>query len=319
MPKQTIPVVDFDDWNAGGSRLRGFAAAVGDALREVGFFALEHHGVTDDLLTNAFEAARRFADLPEETKRIYERPGVLGQRGHTPYGRERAKDAAPSDLKEFFQIGRTDVPDDHPVHGEYGANPWPDDHVPEFRGAMSALYGHLNSLADALLEACALYISAPPTLFSEMARDGDTILRVIHYPPVPQDAPAGAVRAAAHEDINLVTLLCGATADGLELLDRSGEWVPITAWKEHVIVDSGDMLQAVTNGLYRSTTHRVVNPSSDAGASDRFTMPFFVHPRGEVDLTPLPECIARTGGKALYGPKTAREILQERLNAIGLG
>ena len=149
-----------------------------------------------------------------------------------------------------------------------------------------------------------------------MATDSDTIVRVLYYPPVAAGIPAGAVRSAAHEDINLITLLSGATADGLELLRRDGSWMPVHTGLDTIVVDAGDMLQNVTNGLYKSTTHRVVNPSDSS--SERFSMPCFVHPRREVDLTPMASCVARTGGKAIYRAQTAGEYLDQRLREIGL-
>jgi isopenicillin N synthase-like dioxygenase len=188
--------------------------------------------------------------------------------------------------------------------------------VAEFRPLLTRLYQQLDQCAAKLLEATALYLDEPRGSLAEMARGGNTILRVIHYPPIPPSAPPASVRAAAHEDINLITLLCEATAGGLELLTREGEWIPVRTGPGQIVVDSGDMLQNLTNGLLRSTTHRVGNP--DDSRLRRFSMPFFVHPRAEVDLTPLPGCLARTGGEAKFPPITAGEYLLQRLREIGL-
>ena len=313
---QTIPVVDLADWNAGGAARAGFVETVGAALADVGFFAVAGHDVPEALTRRAYEVARRFYALPRERKARYTRAGAKGQRGYTGFGTEHARDSQAPDLKEFWQVGRVDVPDEHPVHLPYGPNLWPDDDVPDFRPTMMELYRRLDGLGSVLLEACAEYIGEAPGVFRDMTTDSDTIVRVIYYPPVGPDVPTGSVRSAAHEDINLITLLSGATSEGLELLRRDGTWMPVHTGFDTIVVDSGDMLQNVTNGLYRSTTHRVVNPE-DAG-SDRFSMPCFIHPRKDADLTPLPSCVARTGGTPRYPAISAGEYLEQRLREIGL-
>ncbi|MBP6628603.1 MAG: isopenicillin N synthase family oxygenase [Kofleriaceae bacterium] len=313
---QNIPVVDLHDWHAGGERRQHFATAVGDALADLGFFAVRGHGIAEALSQDAYAVARRFFAADPAAKARYHRAGAAGQRGYTGFGTEHAKDSKAPDLKEFWQVGRTGVPDDHPVHRPYGPNFWPDDLVPEFRATMSELYQRLDALGGDLLEACALYLGEPAARFRSMVSDSDTIVRVLYYPPVPADAPPGAVRSAAHEDINLITLLSGATAEGLELLRRDGAWMPVHTGLDTIVVDSGDMLQNVSNGLFKSTTHRVVNPVDRS--RERFSMPCFVHPRTEVDLTPLPSCVARTGGQARYPSITAGAYLDQRLREIGL-
>jgi len=313
---QTIPVVDLRDWAAGGAARERFVRAVGESLTEIGFFAVTNHGVTDALTQRAYEVARAFFQLPPEIKARYHEPARKGQRGYTGFGREHAKDASAPDLKEFWQVGRPDVPDDHPVHAAFGPNFWPRE-VPGFGDTLIALYRQLDQLGAILLEACALHLGEPAGLFRDMAQGSDTIVRVLYYPPVAHDAPGGAARSAAHEDINLITLLSGATAEGLELLGRDGAWLPVHTGFDTIIVDSGDMLQNLTNGLYRSTTHRVVNPSD--ASSERFSMPCFIHPRSDVDLAPLPSCVARTGGVARFPQLTAGAYLAQRLKEIGLG
>jgi isopenicillin N synthase-like dioxygenase len=316
MAEDSIPSVDFTDYQRGGEARQRFIEQVGTALRDVGFFAVHNHGVSQDLLETAYGQAREFFALPADVKARYDSAPAQGQRGHTRFGTEHAKDARTADLKEFYQIGCTHVPDDHAVHRRYGPNVWPDRELPGFRPALTALYESLEALGATLLESCAAFIGEAPQLFRDMAHESDTILRVIHYPPIPDGVETDAVRAAAHEDINLITLLPGSTADGLEILRRDGTWLPIRANAREIVVDSGDMLQATTNGLFRSTTHRVVNPHDRA--RDRYSLPVFIHPRGDVDLTPLQSCIARTGGEARFPRQTAGEYLHRRLREIGL-
>ena len=312
---QTIPVVDLDAFTSGDRPARDrFVKELGDALVDTGFFALVHHGVDHALVKRAYEIAERFFLLPEATKRRYEDPAVKGQRGYSSFGREHAKDHPAPDLKEFWHVGR-DLPVGHRLERAYPRNVWVEE-LPEFRPTFQELYRQLDACGAKLLEACALYVGEPEGRMRDMAEDGDTILRVLHYPPVPEDAHPQSIRAAAHEDINLITLLCESTAAGLELLQRDGTWRPIHSLAGQIIVDAGDMLQWLSNGLFKSTTHRVVNPGNSR--ERRFSMPFFVHPRHEVPLDPLPSCIARTGGKAAFGPITAGAYLEQRLREIGL-
>lgn len=316
MSESSIPVVDVRDWNGDASARARFVRGVGESLRDIGFFALSHHGIPEAQSHAAYDAARAFFALPADVKQRYHRAGAKGQRGFTGFGTERAKDQTTPDLKEFWQIGRVDAPPDHEVHQPFGPNLWPDEVVPGFRPALSDLYRALDGLGAICLEACALYLEEPQRVFADMATDSDTIVRVIYYPPT-VGAPPGAVRSAAHEDINLITLLSGATSEGLELLARDGTWLPIHVSFDTIIVDAGDMLQNLTNGLYKSTTHRVVNPRD--ASTDRYSMPCFIHPRKSVDLTPMPSAIARTGGTAQYPSITAGAFLEKRLREIGLG
>lgn len=317
MSTQNIPVVDLEDWYAGEARKAKVVTAVGEALADTGFFAVKNHGIDAALTEAAYRVAQQFFHLPPEVKAAYFSPEKKGQRGYTGYGREHAKDSAAPDLKEFWQVGRPDVPDDHPVHRLFGPNYWPDRESPEFRDVMIRLYRGLDGLGKVLLEAAALHLGEPARLFRDMVEDSDTIVRVLYYPPVGADVPPGAVRSAAHEDINLITLLSGATAEGLELLRHDGSWMPVHTGFDTIVVDAGDMLQNLTNGLYRSTTHRVVNPGDSH--SERFSMPCFIHPRTDVDLSPLPSCVARTGGVKRYADVSAGQFLMQRLREIGLG
>jgi isopenicillin N synthase-like dioxygenase len=319
MSDSNIPVVDLADLRAGGERRSTFVRTIGDALAEVGFFAVRNHGVDQAVIDDAYGHAQAFFALPEEVKLRYFDAAKKGQRGFTPFGREHAKDVAAPDLKEFWQVGRTDVPDNHPVHALYGGNPWPDAAVPGFSSAMTRLYESLDGLGREVLVLCAEYLEESPDWFEDAAHEGDTILRVIHYPPVGEDAPAESVRAAAHEDINLITLLCGATSDGLELLQRDGSWLPVKARHDEIVIDSGDMIQNVTNGRLRATTHRVIRPASERAGEERFSMPCFIHPRRDVDLTPLPGCVEKTGGERRFDAMSAGEYLDRRLAEIGIG
>ncbi len=310
-----IPVVEVKDFLDGGSSRVQFIKTIGDALRDIGFFAVAKHGIPDELLHDSYKSSSEFFDLPDEVKAQYRLDNVAGQRGFTSLFTEHAKDASAPDLKEFYQVGRVDVPDDHEIHANYGPNVWPIE-VPAFKDNFVRLYTELDKLGGVLLQACALYLGEEQSKFSSMVTEGDTIVRVLYYPPLPDNAPEGAIRAGAHEDINLITLLVGSTASGLEVQSRDGEWHAIEAGHNHIIVDSGDMIQNLTNGLFRSTTHRVVNPADSA--SKRYSIPCFIHPERDVDLTPLPGCVEQTGGKALYPSQSAGEYLRKRLAEIGL-
>lgn len=311
----SIPVVDLQDFRSPDAARRDrFVRALGDALVDTGFFALVNHGVDLDLVDRAYGIADRFFALPEAQKRRYEEPALKGQRGYSSLGREHAKDHPVPDLKEFWHVGR-DLPPDHALQSRYPKNLWVAE-LPEFEPTFRALFGQLDGCAIDLLKACALYLGEPADRISALTTWGDTILRVLHYPPVPEDAHPQAIRAAAHEDINLITLLCESTAPGLELLQRDGKWRKVHALSGQIIGDAGDMLQWLSNGLFKSTTHRVVNPESSR--ERRYSMPFFVHPRHDARLDPLPSCVAKTGGVAKFGPISAGQYLEQRLAEIGL-
>ncbi len=311
---QTIPVVDLQEYLRGSQgQKEAFVGRMGDALKDMGFFALQNHGVDYRLIEKAYQLAAAFFDLPESNKRSYEDLELKGQRGFTSFGREHAKDHKAPDLKEFWHVGRELNPG-NPLLEVYPPNVWPKE-IPEFKEVMLELYRQLDVCSMQLLEACSLYIGESKDLLPSMAKDGNTILRIINYPEVPADRDPQSIRAGAHEDINFITLLCEATAGGLELLRRDGTWLPIHALKGQIIVDTGDMLQNLTNGLLKSTTHRVVNPGNSR--ERRFSMPFFVHPRSEVDLSPLPRSIQRLNEKR-YPNITAGEYLNQRLREIGL-
>lgn len=312
--EQTIPVIDMEDYRSSdASRNQKFVKTLGDALVDLGFFAIENHGVDHELIETCYKLNYELFTLSDSTKKAYEDDNLKGQRGYTSFGKEHAKDSEAPDLKEFWHVGR-ELKSGHPLAGVYPKNVWPSE-IPNFKEIFLNLYAQLDSLASNILEASALYLDLPKNQFSKIAVNGNTILRMIHYPPISDDANPASIRAAAHEDINLITLLCESTASGLELLQRDGAWRPIHSLKGQIIGDAGDMLQNITNGYFKSTTHRVVNP--DNSRDRRFSMPFFIHPEPEADLSPLPKCVELTGGKKNYDDISAEEYLNKRLKEIG--
>lgn len=307
-----IPVVDLRQFDGGTAAERAaFVARFGAALEEFGFVTLDHHGVDPAVVAEGFTAARRFFARSESVKRGCVVPGAEGNRGYVAFGGERAVGATLADLKEFFHVGQPDRPETSPASA-YLDNVWPATD-PGFRDASLALYAALETVSQRCLRAAAAYLGLDDDHFASMARQGNSILRVIHYPPVPADVPAGAVRAAAHEDINLMTLLVESTAGGLELLTREGEWIAVGALEGQIILDTGDMFARCTNGRIRATTHRVVNPTGPNVA--RYSMPFFVHPRPEVLLGPVAGTVDEAH-PARFEPITADAFLNERLRAI---
>ena len=312
---RSIPSIDFRLATSEVAEERArFVQQVGDALKDIGFFALTHHGIPRALIDETYAQCDAFFDLDEATKRTYLQPNIGHQRGYTAFGVEHAKDNPAPDLKEFWQTGRP-YPDDGPVP-TYPQNIWPTDHVDGFQSTTETLFTSMETLAQHLLAACSRYLGKPENWLPEMSEEGNTIMRMIHYPPLDENTPEGAVRSAAHEDINFITLLVTATADGLEVMDHDGSWIQVQGDQDAIIVDSGDMLQNLTNGLFKSTTHRVVNPKESN--TRRYSMPMFVHPRNEIDLTPHPDFVAITGGEANYAAITAGDYLHQRLKEIGL-
>jgi isopenicillin N synthase-like dioxygenase len=310
---KNIPTVDLNDYTSGAAATRArLIATLGGGLQEFGFLNVEGHGVDAALIRSTYDLWQRFFSLPDEVKRRYS--GIEGgARGYTPFGVEHAKDNPLPDLKEFWHVGQ-ELPEGHPFRREYPLNVWPGE-IPELREPTLRLYASLERVAENLLRALAEYFGMPRDAFSSMVAAGNSILRVIHYPPVrPEHAPA--VRAAAHEDINLITLLCEATDSGLEILTREGEWMAVETGPGQIVVDAGDMLSRFTNEVIPATTHRVVNPAENA-ARDRFSMPFFVHPYSACDLT-IPERFVDAENPPKYPPITAGQFLEQRLREIGL-
>jgi isopenicillin N synthase-like dioxygenase len=310
-----IPVVDLADFLSGDpARKAAFVQALGEAYEEVGFVAVKNHGVPAELIANQYEYVQQFFSLPLEKKLHYEVAGLAGQRGYTSFGREHAKGSDAPDLKEFFQYGQI-VEDNDPIKSEYPTNVSVDEIGP-FNKTLYDAYRNFEKSGKALLQAIALYLGLEEHYFDKHVKNGNSILRCIHYPPITNE-PKSAIRAEQHEDINLITLLVGASADGLQILTKQGEWVNVTSLPDQIVVNVGDMLQRLTNNRLRSTTHRVVNPSRDLWHTSRFSMPFFLHPRSEMNLACLDSCIDSAHPKA-YPDATAGEYLDERLREIGL-
>ena len=313
----TIPTLDirrFSESTDSGDR-DAFVRDLGAAYREWGFAGIRGHGIAQSLIDDAYAVFQQFFALPEETKRKYHVPGGGGARGYTPFGVETAKGAQYSDLKEFWHIGR-EIPRDSMYADVMAPNLWPTE-VPRFREVGYGLYQALDTLGSRVLSALALHIGLPETWFIDKTDSGNSILRPIHYPPITTpDVPN--VRAGAHEDINLITLLVGASAEGLEVKSRKGDWVPFTADADTIVVNIGDMLQRLTNHVYPSTTHRVVNPPGEKARQPRYSTPFFLHPNPDFLIDVLPSCITPDNPGRYPEPITAQGYLEERLREIKL-
>lgn len=310
-----IPVVDLEDFKSGDeSRKQKFVNQLGKAYEEVGFVAVKNHGIPDDLIADLYKYVQQFFALPTDKKLAYEKKELAGQRGYTSFGREHAKGYEAPDLKEFFQFGQT-VVDNDPIKEEYPDNVTVTE-VPEFTPTLLNAYKNFEKSGTTLLQAIALFLGLNEHYFDEYVHNGNSILRAIHYPPILNE-PKSAIRAEQHEDINLITLLVGASADGLQILTKQNEWVGVTSLPEQIVVNVGDMLQRLTNNRLRSTTHRVVNPPRELWGTSRFSIPFFLHPKGSMSLACLEGCINDEAPKA-YEDATAGEYLDERLREIGL-
>jgi isopenicillin N synthase-like dioxygenase len=320
MPR--IPTLDIRRFADSSSRedRNAFVAELGAAYREWGFAGIRGHGIAQSLIDDAYDVFQRFFSLPPDVKMQYHVPGQGGARGYTPFGIETAKDAQYPDLKEFWHIGRE-------IHREKSGrdakyvevmppNLWPRE-VPEFHTIGYALYEALDTLGSRVLSALALHIGLPEDFFADKTNVGNSILRPIHYPPITApDIPN--VRAGAHEDINLITLLVGASAAGLEVKSRQGEWVPFTADADTIVVNIGDMLQRLTNHVYPSTTHRVVNPPGEAARKPRYSIPFFLHLNPDYLIRTVSQCVDSAHPDRYPTPITANEYLMQRLREIKL-
>jgi len=312
---EIIPVVDLSEFLSDDSDTKNaFVKKLGEAYETVGFVSVKNHTIPDELIKQLYDDVQRFFSLPLEKKLKYEIKSLAGQRGYTSFGREHAKGSDAPDLKEFFQYGQPDKGNDN-LKDDYPDNVVVAE-VPELNDTLSKVYKHFESAGAALLKAIALYLNLPEDFFENFLKNGNSILRCIHYPPITQE-PKSAIRAEQHEDINLITLLVGASADGLQILTRKNDWVNVTSLPEQIVVNVGDMLQRLTNNKLKSTTHRVINPPKELWHTSRFSMPFFLHPRSEMNLACLPECINADHPKK-YTDITAGEYLDERLKEIGL-
>jgi isopenicillin N synthase-like dioxygenase len=292
----------------------GFAQEFGRSFERFGFAVVRDHGISDALIDRAWAMTRAFFDLPEEEKRRYFVEGGGGARGYTPFKTEIAKGASHVDLKEFWHVGR-ELAAGHRFAAQMPANIWPD--RPEgFRETFLELFQAFDDAGDKLLSAIARYLGLAPDWFDPAVRDGNSVLRLLHYPPVAADAPE--VRAGAHEDINLITLLLGAEEAGLELLDRDGKWMAVKPPEGAMVVNVGDMLQRLTNHVLPSTTHRVVNPPPERRGNSRYSMPFFLHPAPDFLIETLPGCIGDERPNRYPVPISSHDYLHERLVEIGL-
>lgn len=310
-----IPTVDLSTFAHGTpAEKRAFVRALGKAFHEVGFVAVAGHGVPKDLIEGFFNASQQFFALPTEVKKCYEIPGLAGQRGYTSFGKEHAKQSQVADLKEFFQIGQQ-VPASHPRKAQYPDNVRVKE-AKEFARLGRKLYVEFEKAGGLLLKAIAIHLGIGANYFRPKIKHGNSILRSIYYPPITAE-PASAIRAEQHEDINLITLLVGASAGGLQLLNSRDEWVPVMPEAGEIVINVGDMLQRLTNNYLKSTTHRVVNPPRESWHLPRLSIPFFLHPVGEMDLSCLPSCVT-PDNPLHYPPITAGEYLDERLREIGL-
>lgn len=311
----TIPVVDLEDFTNGDpARKSMFVQQLGKAYEDVGFVAVKNHGIPKTLIDDLYQQVQEFFSLPLEQKRKYEIPELAGQRGYTSFGKEHAKGSEAPDLKEFFQYGQT-VPYDHPLKNEYPDNVQVRE-VAGFNETIFKAYRAFEKSGKSLLQAIALYLGLDEHYFDEFVEEGNSIVRSIHYPPIVTE-PKSAIRAEQHEDINLITLLVGASAGGLEILTKQNEWVGVTSLPDQIVVNVGDMLQRLTNNRLKSTTHRVVNPPRELWHTSRFSIPFFLHPKSEMSLACLDDCIDEHHPKQ-YHDITAGEYLDERLKEIGL-
>jgi isopenicillin N synthase-like dioxygenase len=293
-----------------------FSRAIGASFRDTGFALVKDHGIDPGLIARGWELTRRFFALGTAEKQRYCVPGQGGARGYTPFGREIAKGAAVPDLKEFWHIGR-DLPPGHRLAGPaMPENIWPEQPA-DFREVFTRLFAEFDRAGAVLLSRIALDLGLPADWFAAATQEGNSVLRLLHYPPVVA-AQAGAIRAEAHEDINLITLLLGAEEAGLELLTRQGSWVPVTPPEGALVVNIGDMLQRLTNHVLPSTTHRVRNPVAARAGASRYAMPFFVHLPSDYRLGTLPGCVSDGQPDRYPEAITADEFLQQRLREIGL-
>ena len=315
MDFKNIPSVDLADFTEGNKETKAaFVKELGKAYEEIGFVAVKNHGLSDALCAELYAQVKGFFTLSKEEKEAYEIEGLAGQRGYVSFGKEHAKNKNEGDLKEFWHFGQT-VEDNDPIKEEYPDNVQVNE-LPKFNAVGREVYQKLEATGREMLRAIALHLNLDENYFDAKIHNGNSILRPIHYPPIIHE-PKDAVRAAEHEDINLITLLMGASADGLQVLNKSGEWISVTALPDQIVVNVGDMLQRLTNNKLKSTTHRVVNPPREKWGTSRYSIPFFLHPRSEVSLNCLPSCISESNPKN-FSDITAGEYLEQRIIELGL-
>jgi isopenicillin N synthase-like dioxygenase len=313
-----VPSLDLADFYGGNPVMKkAFVAQLGEAYANIGFVAVRNHFLSSSLQQSLYEATERFFSLPEEVKAKYEILGMAGQRGYVGKGKEHAKGRSTGDLKEFYHVGQ-ELPADELQRENYPTNVWPEED-PGFRPVAVEAYRALEKTGVYMLRAIALYLGLMENYFDQKVKNGNSILRPIHYYPIADfnTIPTDAVRAAEHGDINLITLLMGASAEGLQVLRNDGKWIPITALPDQLVVNVGDMLERHTNRKLKSTIHRVVNPPGQRMNTSRYSIPFFMHPRSDMDLTCLDNCIDDQHPK-LFDDIKAGEFLDQRLAEIGL-
>ena len=296
--------------------LEDIADELGRSFGEYGFAVVRDHGIPQDLIDRAEDKSKEFFALPDDVKRGYKIEGGGGARGYTPFGTEMAKDAEIFDLKEFWHVGRS-LPADHPLSEYMAPNVWPDE-VAGFHETFDELYAAFETAGLRVLEAIALHLGLDRDFFAATVEDGNSVMRLLHYPPLGPEAPEGAIRAAAHGDINTITLLLGAEEAGLELLTKAGEWHAVDVPEGALVINVGDMLERLTVGKLRSTTHRVVNPRGEAATRSRYSMPFFLHFRPDYVIEPLEECVTAENRDSVPEPISSHEFLLQRLREINL-
>lgn len=311
-PLRKVPELSLLSYRNGTSADQvKFVDQLFNGLKEYGFIILTDHIIDQKKVDLAYQISSEFFHLPKEVKDKYHLKGGGGQRGYTPFKTEHAKDQKAPDLKEFWHVGRELAPSSS-YFNEYPKNIWPTE-IARFKDIMLDLYQGMDQTSALLLEAIGKGLDVPGDYFSKMIEDGNSILRIIHYPPTKGEDVKSHIRAAAHEDINLITLLVGATSSGLELLDRDGKWLPVESTPGQIVVDTGDMMARLSNNILPATTHRVVNPDDDG--QERFSMPFFVHPHSKASLKVVPSCL---GDGEKWPEITAGDFLIQRLKEIGL-
>ncbi|MEL7199556.1 MAG: 2-oxoglutarate and iron-dependent oxygenase domain-containing protein [Pseudomonadota bacterium] len=296
--------------------LEEIADELGRSFAEFGFAVVRDHGIPAELIESAEAQSKEFFALPDKVKRSYKIEGGGGARGYTPFGTEKAKDASIFDLKEFWHVGR-ELPEGHALSEFMAPNVWPKE-APGFEDTFSNLYAAFETAGGRVLEAIALHLDLPREFFAGTVEDGNSVMRLLHYPPLGPEAPEGAIRAAAHGDINTITLLLGAEEAGLELLTKAGEWHAVDVPEGALVINVGDMLERLTNGRLVSTTHRVVNPKGPAALRSRYSMPFFLHFRPDYVIEPLPNCTGDDCWETPPEPLSSHDFLMQRLREINL-
>ncbi|KJD32863.1 flavonol synthase [Tamlana nanhaiensis] len=311
----SIPSVNLKDFTSNDpDKKQQFVNAIGKAYEEIGFVALKGHFLDDNLVERLYSEVKNFFELPVETKQKYEIPGIGGQRGYVSFGKESAKGKKEGDLKEFWHFGQY-VEDNDTLKAEYPDNVIVDE-LPEFNKVGKETYQMLEKTAKYVLRALALHLGLEETYFDAYIHNGNSILRPIHYPPITRE-PKEAVRAAAHGDINLITLLMGAQGKGLQVQNHKGEWIDAIAEPDELMINVGDMLSRHTNNKLKSTIHRVVNPPKELWGTSRYSIPFFMHPISSMKLDVLDSCVDNNTPKQ-FDDITAGEFLTERLIELGL-